>query len=193
MNSLYDVFCAIKADEADHVSTMTECLDPTVAVKSPSIEKRVLTGLALAAAASVIVSATGTFIPTDVAVDGTTVEGLASGSAGLLEGISAGAAALTAQIMGAASQGISETANSAADVANTVVASVEDVLVNVETAGASEEATMFDVILASFASLAAAAKQAALKDGEAEILGSDVSIVLELLGRAIMDAIAVLL
>jgi urease gamma subunit len=189
MNSLYDVFCAIKADEADHVSTMTECLDPTVAVRSPSIEKRILTGLALAAAASVIVSATGTFVPTDVAVDGTAVESLASGSAGLFEAISAGAAALTAQIMAGASQGVvSETAYSAADVlvANSVVDSVDGVLDSVEAAGVSEGGTMFDMILVG---LAAATKEAATTEGEAKILGSDIDIVLELFGRAIMDAI----
>jgi hypothetical protein len=196
MNSLYDVFCAIKADEADHVNTMTECLDPTVAVRSPSIEKRILTGLALAAAASLIVSTSGTFIPTDVAVDGTTVEGLASGSAGLVEGISAGATALAAQIMGGASQGVSEAANSVADVANTAVDSVDDLLVSVEAAGASEEATIFDVILAGLAGLAATTKEAVMKDGEAEILGSDMDILLielRVFGRALMDAIAVLL
>jgi hypothetical protein len=50
MSSLYDVFCAIRADEGDHVSTMHACLDPESIIKSPSREKRVLAGLALAAA-----------------------------------------------------------------------------------------------------------------------------------------------
>jgi hypothetical protein len=187
MNSLYDVFCAIKADEGDHVSTMTACLDPTVAVRSPAIEKKILTGLALAAAASVIVSATGAFVPTDIAVDGTSLEGLASG--GLFEGVTAGAAALAAQIMGGVSQGVTETAYSAADLANTVVDSVDGVLDSVEAAGASEDATALEVFLAG---LAPATMKAATTDGEAEILGSDIAIALELLGRAIMDAIYII-
>jgi hypothetical protein len=182
MNSLYDVFCAIRADEGDHVSTMTACLDPTVAVRSPSIERRVLTGLALAAAASVVLSATGAFVPTDVALDGTTVEGLATGSAGMFEGISAGAAALAAQIMGGASQGASDTAYATADVVNTVVDSVDGVLDSVEADGAAEGATMIDVVLAGLAT-------ATKKDAEAKILVSDIEITQELLGRGIMDAL----
>lgn len=49
MNSLYDVFDAINKDEYDHVRTMKSCLDPAVAVLSPSLESRALTGVALAA------------------------------------------------------------------------------------------------------------------------------------------------
>ena len=52
MQSLYDVFRAIQADEGDHVGAMKACLDPSVAVQSPSIEKKVLIGAALAAAAA---------------------------------------------------------------------------------------------------------------------------------------------
>jgi hypothetical protein len=50
MKSLYDVFAAIKADEGDHVGTMKACLDPNVAVQSPSLERNVLIGLAMAVA-----------------------------------------------------------------------------------------------------------------------------------------------
>jgi hypothetical protein len=50
MQSLYDVFRAIQADEGDHVGAMKACLDPSVAVQSPSVEKRVLIGAALVAA-----------------------------------------------------------------------------------------------------------------------------------------------
>lgn len=50
MKSLYDVFTAIKADEGDHVGTMKACLDPNVAVQSPSLERKVLIGLAMAVA-----------------------------------------------------------------------------------------------------------------------------------------------
>ena len=46
--SLYDVFVAIRSDEGDHVGTMKSCLDPTVAVLSPSLESRTLTGVVLA-------------------------------------------------------------------------------------------------------------------------------------------------
>ena len=48
MISLYDVFVAIRSDEGDHVGTMKSCLDPTVAVLSPSLESRTLTGVVLA-------------------------------------------------------------------------------------------------------------------------------------------------
>jgi len=49
MQSLFDVFKAIQADEMDHVGTMQACLDPDVAVNSPSIERKILTGAALVA------------------------------------------------------------------------------------------------------------------------------------------------
>mmetsp|Transcript_21941 Transcript_21941/g.47011 ORF Transcript_21941/g.47011 Transcript_21941/m.47011 type:complete len:618 (-) Transcript_21941:359-2212(-) len=54
MRSLYDVFVAIRSDEGDHVQTMTSCLDPQVATLSPGLESRVLTGVALAAGASLV-------------------------------------------------------------------------------------------------------------------------------------------
>ena len=38
IESLYDVFCNIKADEAAHVSTMAMCQDPAVVVRSPNAE-----------------------------------------------------------------------------------------------------------------------------------------------------------
>eukprot|EP00551_Chaetoceros_affinis_P007779 CAMPEP_0203670360 /NCGR_PEP_ID=MMETSP0090-20130426/6448_1 /ASSEMBLY_ACC=CAM_ASM_001088 /TAXON_ID=426623 /ORGANISM="Chaetoceros affinis, Strain CCMP159" /LENGTH=547 /DNA_ID=CAMNT_0050535193 /DNA_START=83 /DNA_END=1726 /DNA_ORIENTATION=+ len=50
MTSLYDVFVAIRSDEGDHVGTMKACLDPNVAVISPSLETRFLTGVALTSA-----------------------------------------------------------------------------------------------------------------------------------------------
>ena len=50
MRTLYDVFHAIRSDEGDHVGTMKACLDPKVAVLSPSLERRFVTGAALAAA-----------------------------------------------------------------------------------------------------------------------------------------------
>jgi ubiquinol oxidase len=59
LRSLYDVFVAIRNDEGDHVHTMTSCLDPKVAVLSPALESRVLTGMALAAGASLLFGGTG--------------------------------------------------------------------------------------------------------------------------------------
>lgn len=61
MTSLYDVFVAIKSDEGDHVGTMKACLDPNVAVISPSLETRFLTGVALSAAVGYFLS-TGEFV-----------------------------------------------------------------------------------------------------------------------------------
>lgn len=56
MTSLYDVFSAIKSDEKDHVSTMIACLDPDIALQSPSMERRILFGVALMAMVPVIAS-----------------------------------------------------------------------------------------------------------------------------------------
>jgi ubiquinol oxidase len=56
MTSLHDVFSAIKADEGDHVSTMVACIDPKVPVGSASLERRLLAGVALAAAVSYMVA-----------------------------------------------------------------------------------------------------------------------------------------
>lgn len=55
MQSLYDVFTAIRNDEGDHVGTMKACLDPDVAVKSPSLEQKVLSGAALVFASALAV------------------------------------------------------------------------------------------------------------------------------------------
>ena len=56
MKTLYDVFSAIRDDEGDHVSTMKACLDPSVAVNSPSIEKQLLVGGAVFATAAYFLS-----------------------------------------------------------------------------------------------------------------------------------------
>jgi hypothetical protein len=50
MESLYDVFSAIRDDEGDHVGTMEACLDPTVAKLSPSLERKALLGIVTATA-----------------------------------------------------------------------------------------------------------------------------------------------
>jgi len=56
MNSLYDVFNAIREDERDHVSTMQKCLDENVAVKSVSTEKAIVVGTAATSAAAYLLS-----------------------------------------------------------------------------------------------------------------------------------------
>jgi hypothetical protein len=93
MSSLYDVFCAIRADEGDHVSTMQACLDPEATLRSPSLEKRVLAGIALAAAVGFLVS-TGDFVDftdvADVAGDAAAEDG--SAATGIVESLLAGIA-----------------------------------------------------------------------------------------------------
>jgi len=59
MQSLYDVMVAIRNDESDHVHTMANCLDPKVAVLSPALESRVLTGIALTTGSSLLLGASG--------------------------------------------------------------------------------------------------------------------------------------
>jgi len=59
MHSMYDVFSAIRDDEGDHVSTMGACLDPNVAKLSPSLERKVLTGIATAAAVAIFMNTGG--------------------------------------------------------------------------------------------------------------------------------------
>ncbi|KAL7549668.1 hypothetical protein ACHAWF_016965, partial [Thalassiosira exigua] len=78
MRSLYDVFVAIRNDEGDHVQTMESCLDPDVATLSPGLEGRVLTGVALAAGANLLLGGGG-----QMAVDGLNElsEALANGGA----------------------------------------------------------------------------------------------------------------
>jgi hypothetical protein len=101
MSSLYDVFCAIRADEGDHVSTMQACLDPEATLRSPSLEKRVLAGLALAAAVAYLVS-TGDFVDltdvADVAGDAALEDG--SAATGIVESLLAGMAGFAQQLTG---------------------------------------------------------------------------------------------
>ena len=95
MESMYDVFTAIRDDEGDHVGTMEACLDPTVAKLSPSLERKVLTGIATAAAVAIFlntgadvgINAADVVDGVDFAVDetvGTTlVDATIAGAAGL--------------------------------------------------------------------------------------------------------------
>jgi hypothetical protein len=143
MRSLYEVFKAIQADEGDHVATMKACLDPNVALRSPALERRLLTGFALLAAVSLAVSVGGT--PTDIAVDNLSAaaEGSAYGTA--LDALIAGAATVASQVFGV--------------VANNdgTVDSVEGI---VEGAEALEASTIVTRIVAGLAGLAGAAKAA---------------------------------
>jgi hypothetical protein len=84
MTSLYDVFCAIRDDEGDHVSTMQTCLDPEATISAPSKEKRVLAGIAFAAAV-------GFYLSTGNGVDVTDVTDVAdaAGDAALGDGSAA--------------------------------------------------------------------------------------------------------
>ena len=43
INSLYDVVCCIRDDEAEHVATMAACQDPDVVIKSPNTEAAIVT------------------------------------------------------------------------------------------------------------------------------------------------------
>jgi hypothetical protein len=99
MQSLYDVFRAIQADEGDHVGTMQACLDPSVAVQSPSTEKKVLIGAAVAAA-----FALGDFDSinsiNDLVDSGGGLNGLVDGLSAdaIIDGALAGGAALMSQV-----------------------------------------------------------------------------------------------
>lgn len=95
MTNLYEVFLAIRADEMDHVSTMQACLDENSVLVSPSLEKKILVGTGIVAAATAILAG-GDFVglsdmfslgPSDVVADGTSgleVDALATGAAALL-------------------------------------------------------------------------------------------------------------
>lgn len=75
---------------------MKACLDPKVAVLSPALESRVLTGFALASVASVVIgTVTGGDVSTDMmstelfeGIDGATiVDGIMGGAAALFGGL----------------------------------------------------------------------------------------------------------
>jgi len=97
MQSLYDVFKAIQADEADHVGTMQACLDPNASLRSPSIEKRILFGIALVASAGFLLS-TGEGAETTrlgEMLSSTDIGGDSLGVEGIAEALAAGVAGLT--------------------------------------------------------------------------------------------------
>lgn len=87
MTSLYDVFSAICADERDHVSTMEACTDPEAVLQSPSMERRIIFGVALLAITPLIASTAfdGTFVADDAVVitDASIAETAAAGVLGM--------------------------------------------------------------------------------------------------------------
>ena len=95
MVSLYDVFSAIRADEADHVGTMQSCLDPQAALRSASLEKRFVTALALASIAAAVVNSGEVALPegmermldqvTVTITDSTGLEAIVAGVGGLAQ------------------------------------------------------------------------------------------------------------
>lgn len=99
MENLYDVFCAIRDDESDHVSTMEACLDPSVAKLSPSLERKVLTGIAAAAAVAFFLNS-GSPNPsaTQDFVDGVDFAAEDSAVSGVVDAIMAGAAGIVNEI-----------------------------------------------------------------------------------------------
>ena len=61
MQSLFDVFAAIAADEGDHVSAMSACLDTKATIYSPSVERRILVGVVAVAVATYLLTTSGVF------------------------------------------------------------------------------------------------------------------------------------
>ena len=98
MESLYDVFSAIRDDEGDHVGTMEACLDPTIAKLSPSLERRFLTGIAIAAVATVFLSGLDTGADVDTLADGASFAADDAAGATVLDAAIAGLAGIASQL-----------------------------------------------------------------------------------------------
>lgn len=56
IGSLYDVFCNIRDDEAEHVSTMAACQDPAVIIRSPNTEAAIFAAAAVSAVVGALLS-----------------------------------------------------------------------------------------------------------------------------------------
>ena len=93
MQTLLDVFAAIAADEGDHSKAMSACLDTKATLHSPSMERRILVGVAAVAFATYLLSTSGVFDASildsaDTAVsvtsDSAVVTEVASAAAGML-------------------------------------------------------------------------------------------------------------
>jgi hypothetical protein len=137
MRSLYDVFKAIQADEVDHVATMEACLDPNVALLSPSLERRFLTGFSLLTAVSLALSVGAD--PTDIVVEG--MDSAAESYVTALDALVAGAATAASQVFGVVANN------------DATVESVEGIM---EGAEVLEESTVVARIIAGVAGLAGA-------------------------------------
>jgi hypothetical protein len=98
MRNLHDVYKAIQADEGDHVTAMKACLDPSVSLVSPSLERRLITASALVATVGLLLMTGGDVNPDDIAVDASTMETFASD--GIVETVLSGLAAISSQMMG---------------------------------------------------------------------------------------------
>lgn len=87
METLYDVFSAIRDDEAEHVATMRACKDPRVLVIAPSVELAVaLVGTAAAVAAVASDSLSNAGVPAeDISLEAGGDIGLELGQLGILE------------------------------------------------------------------------------------------------------------
>jgi hypothetical protein len=102
MQSLFDVFAAIAADEGDHSSAMSACLDTKATFYSPSVERRILVGVAAVAMATYLLSTIGVF-DASIIDSADTAATVASDSAAVTEVVAA-----TAGIMGWAEEMIKE-------------------------------------------------------------------------------------
>ena len=98
MRNLQDVYKAIQADEGDHVTAMKACLDPSVSLISPSLERRLITASALVATVGLLLMSGVDVNPDDIAVDASTMETFASD--GIVETVLSGLAAISSQMMG---------------------------------------------------------------------------------------------
>mmetsp|Transcript_31531 Transcript_31531/g.76409 ORF Transcript_31531/g.76409 Transcript_31531/m.76409 type:complete len:181 (-) Transcript_31531:217-759(-) len=98
MRNLHDVYKAIQADEGDHVTAMKACLDPSVSLVSPSLERRLVTASALVATVGLLLISGGDVNPDDIAADASTVETFAGD--GIVEIVLSGFAAVSSQLMG---------------------------------------------------------------------------------------------
>jgi hypothetical protein len=93
MRSLFDVFAAIAADERDHTTAMSACLDTDATFQSPSLERRILVGVAAVAFATYMLSTNGELdvsvldsadTAVSMASDSSVVSELAAAAAGMV-------------------------------------------------------------------------------------------------------------
>lgn len=107
VNSLYDVVCNIRDDEAEHVTTMAACQDSEVLLRSPNTEAAMV-GTAVAAAALAI------FI-SGLSGGGLVEEGFEKALTGLADDASAAASGAAARALSSFTQDASTAASGAVD------------------------------------------------------------------------------